>query len=62
MVNAVLWVVMPCGVVRRRLEETEGVDMFGLLFDPEDGGSTVLRTVGKLPDYTVPHRGRYYSS
>jgi hypothetical protein len=26
--------------------------LFGLLFDPENGGSTLTRNIGKLPDYT----------
>jgi hypothetical protein len=34
----------------RSLEEAEGLDMFGVLVDPEDGDSTFLRNVGKLPD------------
>jgi hypothetical protein len=34
----------------------------GLLFDPEDGGSTFLHSVGKLvPDYTGLVSRRYYS-
>lgn len=33
--------------------------LLGLLFDPEDGGSTVLRNIGKLsPQYMSPHLTR----
>jgi hypothetical protein len=38
------------------------VYFLSLLFDPEDGGSTFFRKVGKLPDYTASHPSRYYSS
>jgi hypothetical protein len=34
----------------------------GLLFDPEDGGSTFLRNVGRAPDYRTKLPRRQYSS
>jgi hypothetical protein len=37
--------------------------LLGLLLDPEDGGSTFLRNVGKLlPDYITSHPRRWNSS
>jgi hypothetical protein len=37
--------------------------LLGLLFEPEDGGSSLLRNVEKLrPDYTTSHSRRQYSS
>jgi hypothetical protein len=35
--------------------------LFGILFDPEDGGIAFLRSVGGLvPNYTTFHSRRYY--
>jgi hypothetical protein len=37
---------------------TAVISVLRILFNPEDGGSSLLRNIGKLPDCTAPHPRR----